>query len=88
MEVIAEIVQWNDVRMLRTHFNKKKRNKGIFEIPDDLFKRWNDSIDEFWKTQHEIMKYQSGEKCTLSTSKGEFEMVNGKFIRRNEKGLG
>lgn len=83
MEIIAELVQWNDVRMLRTSFNKELRSRNIFEIPDELFKRWNDSIDMFWVVQHEIMEYQSGRRCILNNSKGSFELVEGKFVQRN-----
>uniref|UniRef100_A0A6M3J3D7 Uncharacterized protein n=1 Tax=viral metagenome TaxID=1070528 RepID=A0A6M3J3D7_9ZZZZ len=62
MEVIAEKVVWDDVLMLRTIFNRTKRALDIFDIPENLYKRWHESVDEYWAVQSELHKYMSGEK--------------------------
>lgn len=64
MEVVSEKVVWDDVEMLRIHFDKKKRGLEYFEIPDKLYEEWNNSIDEFWAVQSKIKKYKSGDLLT------------------------
>jgi hypothetical protein len=61
LEVIAETVQWNDVMMLRISFLKKKYDFNCIQIPQDLYDRWDSAIQEYWKVQHEIKKYLSGD---------------------------
>lgn len=62
MRVLAEKVTWDNVLMLRTRFNEKKRSFDTFDIPDELFTRWNEAIDEMNAVESEIRKYMSGEK--------------------------
>jgi len=62
LRVLAEKVTWDNVLMLRTRFNEKKRSFDTFDIPDELFTRWNEAIDEMNAVESEIRKYMSGEK--------------------------
>jgi hypothetical protein len=64
MKVIAEIVQWNDVIMLRTpspQYKHRKYDFNQFSVPPELYDRWDRSIDEFSNVQYEIKKYQNGD---------------------------
>ena len=63
--VVVERVAWNDVLMLRTLFDKKKRQFDWFEIPAELLSRWSICCDDYATIQHEIKQFAEGARVVL-----------------------